>query len=271
MNSLPRAALTSGYVFRVENQATVAYLQEVGKTGNLVTLSVEDDGKRGFNLFWTALFGPNDSILAFLLLMTTRLMTIASITVLAVMRDWWGFSLLLSLVLSRILNIYLVRRRAKLSWHGALEPGVKGDLLILLSQDRWVQIKGSVDALKTVTSGQWLTDMTFFEGCLDAIGTMIVYVTAALVSNASQTGILIFIALLLLSVALLGVSNEQAKALYVQGNIIKTIGKPKAYARRLDLAKEVIKESKRDDWTVGLGMINRGDSGKGSSSSAIML
>lgn len=34
------AALTSGYVFRVENAATVLYLQQIGKTGHLTTLSV---------------------------------------------------------------------------------------------------------------------------------------------------------------------------------------------------------------------------------------
>jgi hypothetical protein len=34
------AAMTTGYVFRVENQATVLYLQKVGRTGHLTTLEV---------------------------------------------------------------------------------------------------------------------------------------------------------------------------------------------------------------------------------------
>ena len=33
-------ALTSGYVFRVENSATVAFLQKVGRTAHLTTLEV---------------------------------------------------------------------------------------------------------------------------------------------------------------------------------------------------------------------------------------
>ena len=37
----PTAAMTTGYVFRFENQATVAYLQRIGITGQLVNLRVE--------------------------------------------------------------------------------------------------------------------------------------------------------------------------------------------------------------------------------------
>ena len=40
---LPQAGeMKTGYVFRIENPATVNYLQRVGKTGHLVTVSVED-------------------------------------------------------------------------------------------------------------------------------------------------------------------------------------------------------------------------------------
>lgn len=31
--------------------------------------------------------------------------------------------------------------------------------------------------------------------------------------------------------------------------------KPKAYARRLVMVEELIKESGRDDWAIGMGMI----------------
>lgn len=39
-------------------------------------------------------------------------------------------------------------------------------------------------ALKIVTPGKWLADMTFLESFLEAIATMIVYLGAALASNA---------------------------------------------------------------------------------------
>lgn len=71
----PPAALTTGYVFRVENQAMVAYLQSKAKTGHLTTLTAESEAKSGLRSLWKALFGPGDSLLVFLLLMTIRLST----------------------------------------------------------------------------------------------------------------------------------------------------------------------------------------------------
>lgn len=40
------AAMTSGYVFRIENAATVAFLQHIGQTGSLTTLHVDPPGRR---------------------------------------------------------------------------------------------------------------------------------------------------------------------------------------------------------------------------------
>ena len=136
---------------------------------------------------------------------------------------------------------------------------MKGDLLVLLSQDRWLRIQGSVDALKTVTSGQWLNDMTFYESSLEATATMLVYVSAALASNATQLGKILLIALLLLSAGLLGISNENEENLYMHGHVVKREGRPKAYARRLKLAKELIKETGKSDWALKLGMVNAKD------------
>lgn len=52
-------AMTSGFVFRVENQATVAYLQKIGRTGSLVTVQVEQN-PRIHHL--QQLFSPGNSI-----------------------------------------------------------------------------------------------------------------------------------------------------------------------------------------------------------------
>lgn len=224
-----------------------------------MTLAAESEAKSGLRTLWKALFGPGDSLLTFLLLMTIRLSTIFSIIFLAIIQDWWGFALLLSLVVARIFNIHIVRRRTRPGWHGISEPGVKGDLLVLLSQDRWVRLQGPVDALKAATAGQFLVDMNFFEGSLNALATLLVYLSAALASNATQVGKLLFIALLLISVCLLAISNHQSKYLHMHGTILKPNSEPKAYERRLDLAKELVRETKRDDWAVGLGMIRPED------------
>lgn len=255
----PTAALTTGYVFRVENQAMVAYLQSKAKTGHLTTLTAESEAKSGLRILWNALFGPGDSLLVFLLLMTIRLSTIFSITFLAIIQDWWGFAILLSLVVARIFNIHIVRRRTRPGWHGISEPGVKGDLLVLLSQDRWVRLQGPVDALKAATSGQFLVEMDFFEGSLNAVATLLVYLSAAFASNATQVGKMLLVALLLISVALLAISNHQSKYLHMHGTVLKPNPEPKAYERRLDLAKQLVRETKRDDWAVGLGMIRPED------------
>ena len=258
----PTAALTSGYVFRIENQATVAYLQGVGKTGQLVTLAVESLRKGPRYYFWTLLFGPSGSLLASLLMVVAMLSTVTSITFLAAFGDWWGVGIISALIVARLVNIFLIRQRTTPGWHGVPEPGVAGDLLVLLSQDRWIRIQGSVDALKVVTSGRWLNDMTFVQSSLEATATLLVYVSAALASNATQNGKVLLATLLLVSVALLGVSNKQARALYMHGHKISVKGAPRAYARRLDLAKELIKETKRHDWAIGLGMVKAEDYGE---------
>lgn len=162
-------------------------------------------------------------------------------------------------MVARSLNLYIIRQRAAPGWHGVPEPGQQGDLLILLSQDRWVRMRGPVDALKAVTSGQWLQDMTFFQRSLEAIATMLVYVGAAFAGNATRLGKILLMALLLGSVSLLGLSNEFITSLHMQGHDVKVVGKSKKYKRRLDLAKELIAETGRHDWAIGLGMVRAED------------
>ena len=267
----PTAALTSGYVFRVENQATVVYLQSIGITGHLITLSVENIQQGFWRRLWTNLFGPSDSILSIALVVIASLFTIGFTAFLAIIEDWWGFSIISTLVFARFLNICLIRIRVKSSWHGALEPGVNGDLLILLSQDRWIRMQGSVDALKTVTSGQWLREMSFWGNSLEAIATILVYGCAALAGNATQSGEILLLILLLGSAGLLGISNKQEKVLHLHGHRVRVKGKPKVYARRLDLAKELIKETKRHDWAVGLGMVKAEDYGETKNAETVTL
>ena len=45
---------------------------------------------------------------------------------------------------------------------------MKGDLLVLLSQDRWVRIRGLVDDIKPIVSGAWLRDATTLEKTITA-------------------------------------------------------------------------------------------------------
>ncbi|KAK4548281.1 hypothetical protein LTR36_010151 [Oleoguttula mirabilis] len=252
------AAMTSGYVFRVENGATVLFLQKVGRTGHLTTLSVSGMVENS-TLYGKFLRDIHDVDTSTILSTATYLLAVALTVIvlllLSFLRDWWALAVIGMLMLARLLNVHVVRCRATVGWKGASEPGVQGDLLILLSQDRWVRMRGAVDDLKAVTSGQWLREPTFFESSIVAFATLLVYLDAALAGNAHQEGKILLVILLFCSVALLGIANEYTEALKMHGKVVKVVGTPKAFVRRLDLANELIRETGREDWAVRLGMV----------------
>ena len=74
----------------------------------------------------------------------------------------------------------VIKRQSK---KGIPEPDVHGDLLVLLSQDCWVHIRGLVDDLKAVTSGQWLRDETTLEGYCVSCAMLLLFVSAVIASN----------------------------------------------------------------------------------------
>jgi hypothetical protein len=251
----PTGAMTTGYVFRVENEATVRFLQTVGKTGHLTNLVVEAlpaNAERGMS----ALI-ETPGIISLVLYSLGVTATVASIVTIVLLEDWWTLGILGLLVLARLCNVIIVRRRSKIGWKGASEPGERGDLLVLLSQDRWIRIRGLVDDLKAVTAGQWLRDKTALKNFLIAFTTMVVYIAAALSENSSTAGSLVLLVLLLFSAAFLELSTSLSKGLRMHGRIMRTVGTPIEYSRRLDLVQELIQETGRDDWAIGLGMISR--------------
>jgi hypothetical protein len=162
------AALTTGYVFRVENQATVFYLQRVGRSGCLTTVEVEQGaggrgadggGGGGVGEGWGLVGGGGAGWVG------------------GGEGGWFGWfeekevemvslHVPVSSCLGYVVIIDFVAR------FGALEPGVKGDLLVLLSRDRWVRIRGLVDDLKAVTSGSWLREATASEQVVTTLATI---------------------------------------------------------------------------------------------------
>ncbi|KAF9029057.1 hypothetical protein BDZ89DRAFT_1065749 [Hymenopellis radicata] len=228
-------AMTSGYVFRIENQATVYYLQGIGSPGCLVTVYVSQNSDSRLRDAFS---------LPEMLYMLPIALTLTSLALLGALHDYWAIGVLLMLIFARFVNMVIIKRRTQMGWKGVKEPGVVGDLLVLLSQDRWIRVRGLVDDLKVVASGQWLRDETTIEGFASAFATLVVYATAALASNASTLGSLVIALLLLVSVALL----------------VHVVGEPKKYTRRLDMAKELIEETGRNDWAVSMGLVLPGES-----------
>lgn len=250
------AAMTTGYVFRVENQATVAFLQRVGKTGHLTVVQVGSQVEEG-NFVITRLkdlFATRHlaSSLSYLLGIS---FSIVAIALLFLAEDWWALGVLAMLIAARTINTAVIKRRAQPAWKGAKEPGVMGDLLVLLSQDRWVRIQGTVDDLKVVTAGQWLRDEETVESFFTALATLLVFTAAALVPNTSNVGALIIILLVLSSAGLLGLTNSLTRDLTMCGRTLRVSQKPKSYSRRLIMAEELIAESKRRDWAIRMGLV----------------
>lgn len=156
------AAMTTGYVFRVENPATVYYLQSAGRPGHLTTLRVGPvkDGTSRLTV----------SDLAYSASVSLTLIVLAY---LANFGDRFGVAAMTALIAVRIINTIIIRRRARPGWFGAPEPGVQSDLLVLLSQDRWIRIQGATDDVKAITSGTWLAECTPLENFMLALGTLL--------------------------------------------------------------------------------------------------
>lgn len=257
----PTGALTSGYVFRIENEAMVYFLQSVGKTGNLLNLVVDSPPTTAMEgLRW--LFG-SPGIIPLFLFAIGQVSTLAVIVKLAYLKEWWSLGIIAMWMSARFCNIWSIKRRSHIGWKGKSEPGVNGDLLILLTQDRWIRFRGTIDDLKAVTSGQWLRDKTLFDELLITFSTLVVYLSAVLSGNLSTTGGLYLLCLLLVSAGLLELCTGLATGLQMYGRTIRVVGKPIPYTRRLDLAEELIRETGRDDWAIGLGMIPSKDRGDG--------
>jgi len=174
--NLACAAMTIGHVFQVENQATVMFLQKVLHPGHLVTLKVTHDSGRQAQQ--PLVYAP---VVA---LVTSFLFNSVPGTI-----DAYFSVTVLILLLSRLLSIASLRARSAPSWHGTLESGVQGDLLIPFAEDGWFRLKGAVDDLKAVTSGGWLSRRPHHPPLVDAmdwIAWLLVYIAVVVLANASD-------------------------------------------------------------------------------------
>lgn len=250
------AAMTTGYVFRVENQATVAFLQAVGRTGHLTTLSVSPKAK-GRSLAGQMLYdGQNASFLSNLCYLGCVNATVGVTFALAYLRDWWTLLATAILIIARLINVLVLRRRSSQGWKGEPEPSLKSDLIVLMSQDRWIRIQGDVNDVKAITSGAWLREPFLFENAAVAFATLSVYLDAVVVSNGSTGGKLLLLFLMFATVSLLGLCNEYTDVLSMYGRSMKICLPRKGYPRRLDLANELMAETGQKEWAVRLGMVN---------------
>lgn len=238
------AAMTTGYVFRVENEAIVSYLQKVGRSGYLTRLTVSN---RSSTLFGASMI----SVIAYL---GGILLSVTTMVLLFLLDDLHGLAFVGVLVFVRLVNVMIIQSRAVMGWKGESEPGQRSDLIILLSQDRWVRLQGTVDDVKAVTSGQWLRELTTIESTCITFTTLVMYLNVSVAARATQEGKILLAILLFSSAGLLGLGNEYTGSLRMYGRTIKLDGQPQRYSRRLVLTEQLIKETGRSDWALRLGM-----------------
>ena len=234
-------------MFRVENPATVYFLQRVGCTGCLTDLEVSAQVSP------SRFLSSRDEALVSLGYYAAIGCSVFAAQKVYALGDIWGFFFISNLILIRLINHIVIRRRSKPGWFGAPEPGVQGDLFILLSQDRWVRIRGQVDDLKALTSGTWLSEPTTFDTFLDAVAKLLVHANVAVAGRATNAGVCTIVAMLLVNNGLLALDNLRTRKLNMYGRTMEAVGAPKKYFRRRDLAEQLIKESGRDDWAVAMG------------------
>ena len=236
-------------MFRVENPATVYFLQRVGRTGCLTDLKVSAQASP------SRFLPTRDEALASLGSYAAVACSVFAAQRLYSLDYIWGLFFISNLSLIRLINFVVLRRRSQPGWFGAPEPGAQGDLFILLSQDRWVRIRGPVDDLKALTSGTWLSEPTTLETFFGAVAKLLVYANVAFAGHATDTGIFTIVSMLLVNGGLLALDNLRIRRLNMYGRTMEAVGEPRRYFRRRDLAEQLIKESGRDDWAVAMGLI----------------
>ncbi|KAF2963400.1 hypothetical protein GQX73_g10169 [Xylaria multiplex] len=141
----------------------------------------------------------------------------------------WGVAALLGLMLSRVLNIWIIKQRT--NWPKKLRPRPSTpeqnpenpdsltQYVVDLGRGRVVLLRGLASDLQAITTTTWLRDQTHVEGYLEAAAKLTVYLVAAFSGNLSQIGSIIFLGLLLVTAGLLGLSNAHAKAFSMHGRL----------------------------------------------------
>ncbi|KAK0737476.1 hypothetical protein B0T21DRAFT_287116 [Apiosordaria backusii] len=254
----------------LNNAATAEYIQSIAKPGQEVILDIgraSSTGKRYMlrrsasgksAVAWLDEGSGGLGWFSHLLYLSTLFLTIATITLVVLFKDWWCLVSILGYMTSRLLNIYIIKRRTaspredddplptpKLTQYHSQSSSTSNShhssgsrhrsrsrislyahraasYLISFGDDKTaVRLRGKMSDLRAVTSDAWLRSKTNVEGYLEAAAKLIVWVVAALSGNMTQVGSLMMMVLLILSAGLLAVSNSRAGGVRVNGRVAK--------------------------------------------------
>ncbi|WZH40582.1 hypothetical protein QYS62_001519 [Fusarium acuminatum] len=154
--------------------------------------------------------------LSHLFYLGSPLITSTSVTFMIIFEDWWGLAILLTLITSRILNIWAIKQRMTPSTSSP-ESIAMTEYRIDLGGGHSVRLRGPDADLQALVTHAWLRAQSSLEGYLEATAKLMVYMSAALGGNMTQAGSIVLIGLLVLSAALLGLSNAHARGFRMHG------------------------------------------------------
>ncbi|KAI1402630.1 hypothetical protein F4819DRAFT_454010 [Hypoxylon fuscum] len=216
----------------IANTATRRYLERVGLAGQTVTVDVgmlpqrnywpRRQGGRGQRATIWADQGADLGWVSHVLYLASPVLTVAAFVLMILLREWWGVASLLALMLSRLLNIWVIKQRSKPPEPVPPKPDVSSlltEYLVDLGQGRNICLRGMAEDLQAITTTSWLRAKTHLDGYLEAAAKLIVYLVAAFSGNMTQAGSLVFMALLLVTAGLLGLSNAHAKTFRMRGRL----------------------------------------------------
>ncbi|ROW16407.1 hypothetical protein VPNG_02786 [Cytospora leucostoma] len=178
---------------------------------------------------------------AHLLYLASPVLTVIAATLIILLGDWWALALLIALMISRLLNIFVIKQRAsprpppriplppilthprgpEHKHRHARPPHLRiTQYTVTVDPATRVILRGSAADLQALTTTVWLRPKTHVEGYLEAMAKVLVYLVAACSENATQAGNMVLLGLVLVSAGLLALSNAQTKGLRSGGRMV---------------------------------------------------
>ncbi|PBK92138.1 hypothetical protein ARMGADRAFT_1013377 [Armillaria gallica] len=218
----------------IENPATSHFLQTIGRSGYLVNAKVSliplpysplSPLDRPLRSLFVA------GVPATLLYILCPTLTVTVAIFLGCIQDLWALGLLMTFVNARMINLAVARRRRIQDLSG--EPGGEYDLLIRLSQDRWIRLRGAEADLRTVVACQGLRARSATEGLAVSFGTISVYFAVALSPNISPVGSSVIVCLVFFSSIFMALYNSLTPCLQTLNCVVRVEGEPMRYEERI--------------------------------------
>lgn len=143
----------------------------------------------------------------------------------------WALVIIGLLMVSRILNILVIKSRSKpkpphlpspFALPASLPPPPRiTQYTVTLNPTTTVVLRGLASDLYALSTTVWLRPKSHLEGYLEAIAKVLVYLVAAISGNATQAGNIVLLALLLVSAGLLALSNARQRGLRNGGRVVE--------------------------------------------------